>query len=130
VGMNSQIATETGGSSGVGYAVPVETIRNVVEQLRDGGTIAYPYLGVTLGDAQGGGASIGAVRPGTPAEQGGLRSGDVVTRAGGDEIQDGSDLRDAVTSRKPGDKLTLELRRDGNTRTVTVTLGTRPATTE
>ena len=130
VGMNSQIATESGASSGIGYAVPVETIRSVVEQLEEDGTVEHPYLGVTLGDAEDGGAAIGQVRDGTPAERAGLRAGDVVVGAGGEEVEDGADLRSAVSAREPGDELELSVRRDGETETITVTLGTRPQTAE
>jgi putative serine protease PepD len=128
VGMNSQISTESGSNAGIGYAVPSETIRKVVDALRGGGTIEHAYLGVTLGDAQSGdGAQIGEVRDGTPAERAGLRAGDVVTEAGGEEVTRGGDLSRAVSERKPGDRLELTVRRDGETTQVTVELGTRPA---
>ena len=128
VGMNSQIATESGSNSGIGYAVPVETIRSVVEQLEEDGSVEHAYLGVTLGDAEDGGAAIGDVRDGAPADEAGLRAGDVVVRAGGEEVDDGADLRSAVSARKPGDRLELTVRRDGETETLTVTLGDRPTT--
>jgi len=127
VGMNSQIASESGGNVGIGYAVPIETIERVVEQLKSGGAVAYAYLGVQLGDAQGGGAQIGEVRSGAPADDAGLESGDVVTKLDGDEINDGDDLRGAIAAHKPGDKVELTIERDGETQTITVTLGTRPS---
>jgi putative serine protease PepD len=126
VGMNSQIASQSGGNVGVGYAVPVETIQRVVDQLQSGGTVEYAYLGVELGDAEDGGAQIGAVRSGSPADDAGLRAGDVVVKADGEDVEDGEDLRRAVAEREPGDELELEVRRDGDTETLTVTLGTRP----
>jgi S1-C subfamily serine protease len=126
VGMNSQIASESGGNDGVGYAIPIETITKVVDQLEQGGSVQYAYLGVQLGDAQDGGAQIGSVRSGSPAADAGLRAGDVVVGAGGASIADGDALRNAVADRKPGDKLELEVKRNGSTTTVTVTLGTRP----
>jgi putative serine protease PepD len=126
VGMNSQIASQSGGNVGVGYAVPVETIQRVVDQLQSGGTVEYAYLGVELGDAEDGGAQIGAVRSGSPADDAGLRAGDVVVKADGEDVEDGDDLRRAVAEREPGDELELEVRRDGDTETLTVTLGTRP----
>ena len=127
VGMNSQIASESGGNDGVGYAIPIETIRNVVQQLENGGTVKYAYLGVQLGDAQDGGAQIGSVRAGSPADDAGLQAGDVVTAAGGTEVADGDALRNAVADRQPGDELELTVKRNGDARTVTVTLGTRPS---
>jgi putative serine protease PepD len=126
VGMNSQIASQSGGNEGVGYAVPIETIRKVVEQLESGGKVEYAYLGVQIGDADGGGAQIGSVRSGSPAADAGLRAGDVVTRADGEDLADGDALRQAVAAHRPGERLELELRRGGAARTVTVTLGTRP----
>jgi putative serine protease PepD len=126
VGMNSQIASESGGNDGVGYAIPIETVQKVVDQLASGGTVRYAFLGVELGDASGGGAQIGSVRSGSPADDAGLRAGDVVVRAGGGQIATGDDLRKAVGDRKPGDTLALEVKRDGATKTITVTLGTRP----
>lgn len=126
VGMNSQIASESGSNSGIGYAVPVETIRSVVEQLEEDGTVEHAYLGVTLGDAQDGGAAIGDVKDGAPADEAGLEPGDVVVRAAGETVEDGADLRGAVSAREPGEELELTVRRDGETRTFTVTLGNRP----
>jgi putative serine protease PepD len=126
VGMNSQIASESGENAGIGYAVPSDTIRSIVDTLRAGRTVEHAYLGVTLGDAEDGGAQIGEVRDGTPAERAGLRAGDVVVRAGGDAVRSSGDLTTAVSEHRPGDELELTVRRGGETRTLTVTLGTRP----
>ena len=127
VGMNSQIASESGGNVGIGYAVPIETIDRVVEQLKSGGSVEYAYLGVQIGDAQSGGAQIGEVRSGAPADDAGLESGDVVTKLDGDEISNGDELRSAIAAQKPGDKVELTIERDGATHPLTVTLGTRPS---
>ena len=126
VGMNSQIASESGGNDGIGYAVPIETIERVVEQLKSGGSVAYAYLGVQIGDAQSGGAQIGEVRSGSPAADAGLQANDVVTKLDGDDISSGDELRSAIARHKPGDKVELTVQRDGDSQTVTVTLGTRP----
>ena len=127
VGMNSQIASESGGNVGIGYAVPIETIERVVEQLKSGGSVEYAYLGVQIGDAQSGGAQIGEVRSGSPAADAGLEAGDVVTELDGDEISNGDELRSAIATQKPGDKVELTIERNGDTQTITVTLGTRPS---
>ena len=127
VGMNSQIASESGGNDGVGYAVSIENIERVVEQLKSGGSVDYAYLGVQIGDNEDGGAQIAEVRDGTPADEAGLESGDVVTEIDGEEVADGDDLRRAVAEHEPGDELELTVERDGDTETITVTLGTRPS---
>lgn len=128
VGMNAQIASESGSNAGIGYAIPIETVQSVVEQLLEDGEVRHAYLGVRLADAENnGGARIVEVLQGGPAADAGVREGDVVVGVGGEEVQNGDDLRRAVTARQPGDELELELRRDGDTRNVTVELGTRPS---
>jgi putative serine protease PepD len=125
VGINSQIASESGGNEGVGYALPIETAKEVVEALEAGEPIERPYLGVQIGDADGGGAQIVDVVEGSPADDAGLQTGDVVVKVGDDTIADGDDLRRAVGDRDPGDELELEVRRNGQTQEITVTLGNR-----
>jgi putative serine protease PepD len=128
VGMNAQIASSIGASSGVGYAIPIETVQRVADQLLQDGEVRHAYLGVRLADAENnGGARIVEVVQGGPADDAGVQEGDVIVGAGGEDAQNGDDLRRAVNARQPGDELELELRRDGDTRTVTVELGRRPA---
>jgi putative serine protease PepD len=126
VGMNAQIASDTGANTGIGYAIPVETVKQIADQLIASGKVEHPYLGVRIDDADNG-ARLAEVVPGSPAAEAGLQQGDVVTRAAGNEISSADELREAVESRKPGDELELTIERDGDTKTVTVTLGTRPA---
>jgi putative serine protease PepD len=128
VGMNAQIASQSGSNSGIGYAIPIETVQSVVEQLLADGQVEHAYLGVQVADAENnGGARIVEVVQGAPADDAGLQQGDVVVSADGEDVQNGDDLRSAVNAKKPGDELELEVRRDGNARTITVELGTRPA---
>ena len=125
IGVISQIRSETGGNDGVGYAIPSDTVREIVDQLRADGEGEHAYLGVkTSTDARG--APLAEIVDGSPAERAGLRAGDVVTEADGEAVESGADLRAAVSAKRPGDELELEIRRGGNTRTVTVTLGERP----
>ena len=126
VGMNAQIASETGANSGIGYAIPVETVKQIADQLIASGKVEHPYLGVQITDDENG-ALIAEVVSGSPAAEAGLRQGDVVTEVAGNEIGSADELREAVADRKPGDSLELTVERDGDTRTVTVELGTRPA---
>ena len=125
VGMNAQIASDTGANSGIGYAIPVETVKEIADELIASGKVEHPYLGVGIEDADNG-ARLVEVRSGSPAAEAGLRQGDVVTGVTGNEIGSADELREAVAARKPGDSLELTVERDGETRTVTVRLGTRP----
>ena len=127
VGMNAQIASDTGANTGIGYAIPVETVRGIAQQLISSGKVEHAYLGVRVGDADGGGAELAEVVNGGPAAKAGLESGDVVTEVDGNAVSSGDDLRLAVENHKPGDEMTLTVKRDGDTKTITVTLGTRPA---
>jgi S1-C subfamily serine protease len=126
VGMNAQIASETGANSGIGYAIPVEMVEQIADQLIANGKVEHPYLGVQITDDESG-VLIAEVVPGGPADEAGLRQGDVVTGVAGSEIDSADELQQAVAERKPGDSLELTVERDGETRTVTVELGTRPA---
>lgn len=125
IGINSQIQSESGGNDGIGYAVPIDTVREIVGELLEDGEVEHAYLGVSLADADDSGALVDVV-DGGPADDAGLEDGDVVVRAGGTSIETGDDLRDAVSEREPGDELELEVERDGDTETITVELGSRP----
>jgi putative serine protease PepD len=130
VGMNSQIASESGGNDGVGYAVPIEAVVSVASELLADGEVEHAYLGVQIGDAEDGGAQVADVVQGGPADDAGLRAGDVIVRANGEEIADGDALRAAVAESEPGDELELQVRRGDETETITVELGTRPSSTD
>lgn len=129
VGVTSQIESSTGGNAGVGYAVPIETVREVVDELLEEGEVRYAYLGVRLEDTDDG-VRIAEVIERGPAARAGLRQGDVVVEAGGQEVATADDLRRQVTSREPGERLALEVRRGDETRTFDVELGQRPGSVE
>jgi putative serine protease PepD len=126
IGVVSQIQSENGGNIGIGYAVPSDTVRNVLSTLESGGEVEHAYLGVRLQETDNG-VSLSAVRAGEPGQKAGLQQDDVVVEADGKKIESASDIQRAVDAHKPGDKLVLKVRRGGDERTVTVTLGTRPA---
>jgi putative serine protease PepD len=128
VGVAAQIRSESGGSQGIGYAIPGDTAQRVARDLIADGSVAHAYLGVSLPDD--GAAEIQEVVGGTPADEGGLRAGDVVTAVDGDAIESGDELREAIDAKRPGDKINLTITRGGDERTVEVTLGERPVTTE
>ena len=130
VGIASQIRSESGGNVGIGYAVPIETAQRVVEQLLSGDEIRYAYLGVSLGEATDEGVELSSVVDGGPADEAGLRAGDVVTQVDGGEVSEPDEVREAVAAKEPGDELTLEVRRGDDTETFEVELGERPEQVE
>lgn len=154
IGINSQIATAAGGgkgSIGIGFAIPSNTARKLLPGLRSG-KVTHAWLGVTgigidrdldgLGLAERRGVLVQAVMPGSPADRGGIRGGTVQANVAGGQVLLGGDVIVSVNAKKvaameelssivsthaPGDKLVLGIRRDGQTKTVAVTLDARPA---
>jgi putative serine protease PepD len=132
IGVNSQIATagQTGnGNVGIGFAVPANTVRQVVPRLKQGQTIDRPYLGVSTGRAaptQMDGAIVQSVRPGGPGARGGLQTGDVIVGINGRRVNDPADVSAGIQGQAPGDVVTVQVRRDGQPVTLDVELGKRP----
>jgi putative serine protease PepD len=132
IGVNSQIATTAGGGGnvGIGFAVPSNTVREVVPRLRAGGTIRRAYLGISFEpNAAGEGALVTGVAAGGPAERGGILPQDVISRVGGTSVRAAEDISTAVRNRRPGDRIDIEVERAGARQTLRVTLGTQPAGT-
>jgi putative serine protease PepD len=128
VGVAAQIRSENGGNVGIGYAIPGDTAKRVAADLIQDGSVEHAYLGVSL--PNDGAAQITEIVPGMPADRAGLRAGDEVTAIDGKTIESGDELREAIDAKRPGDKLTLTITRNGDERTVDVTLGERPATAQ
>ena len=128
VGVASQIRSDSGGSDGVGYAVPGDTAKRIADDLIADGKVEHAYLGVSLADD--GAAKLESVMTGGPAAGAGLRAGDLVIEVAGERIETGDELRGAIDARKPGDELELKVRRGSEERDVTVKLGTRPETAQ
>ena len=150
IGVNAQIAGNTGANVGVGFAIPSSTVRTIADGLIENGEIEHAYLGVsvqTIPEAVAdqlnlvAGAELNEVRPGTPAAKAGLKAstgeetidgtqyvtgGDVVTTIDGQKIENAEQLQRAVDSHKPGDTVELTYWRNGESHTVDVELGTRP----
>ena len=127
IGVNSQIASSSGGNTGVGFAVPVDSIRDVIPKLVKDGHIDRAYIGLSTGERPATpGALVGTVTPGTPADDAGIKTGDLIVGLDGKKIRNPSDLSLNVLTKKPGDEVKVELERDGKTKTVTVKLGQRP----
>jgi S1-C subfamily serine protease len=127
VGVNAQIATNSGANDGVGFAIPIDTAKQVLPQLKSGQAIKRPYLGVSTRDADTGtGAVVGGVVANGPADRAGLRVGDRIVAIGDRTIATSTDVVSAVSSRRPGANVAVRVRRAGGERTLTVRLGTRP----
>jgi putative serine protease PepD len=126
IGVNAQIESSSNGNTGVGFALPANAVRRVAAQLVAGKTPQHAYLGVQLGDAANG-ARIGSVRAGGPAAGAGVRDGDVITAIDGKAIASGDEAVSAIDAKSPGDRLTLTVDRGGASKTIEVTLGTRPS---
>jgi serine protease Do len=133
VGVNTAIFSPSGGSVGLGFAIPAQTVDQVVADLEHGG-VKRGYLGVQiqpvtqdiadgLGLKSTDGALVAETQPDTPAAAAGLKSGDVVTKLNGDEVKSAADLTRKVGALKPGDKATVTYMRDGKVETADVTLG-------
>ena len=132
IGINSAIATlggsQTGsqsGSIGLGFSIPIDQAKYIVDQLVSGSTAEHGRLGVSVEDATGSvlGAKIGEVSSGSPAAAAGLRTGDVITGFGDQKIESSEALVAAVRSGAPGQQVSVTYVRDGQTTTTTVTLG-------
>jgi putative serine protease PepD len=134
IGVNSQIeSTGSSGSGqagnvGIGFAVPSNSVRSVVQQLENGGTVKHAYLGVQTADATSGtGAQVAALTAGGPAQAAGIQKGDVITSFDGKPVQDAAALSGLVNAKQAGDKVTVTVKRSGSEKNVTVTLATQPA---
>jgi putative serine protease PepD len=133
VGINTAIAslaqgtTSEGGNIGVGFAIPIDTARDIAQQLLDGGTVSHAFLGVSIADGEdGAGALVQDVEQGQPAAAAGLQQGDLITKLGDTDVTDAAGLTAAVRSQSPGDTVQVTFTRDGSEHTVDVTLGELP----
>jgi serine protease Do len=133
VGVNTAIYSPSGGSVGIGFAIPSTTADSVIGALEHGGVVPRGYLGVNIqpmtpdmADSMAIKTSKGAIvveaMPGTPAAEAGLKSRDVITKLNGEAVEDAADLTRRVGSFKPGDKVELTFMRDGAEKTAQITL--------
>jgi S1-C subfamily serine protease len=130
IGVNSQIATNgSDANTGVGFAVPIDTVKEVVPQLKANGKIERAYLGVaSVASPERDGAVVETITPSGPAAGSELRTGDKVVAIDGKTINSPSDLGNVVLSKKPGATVQLKVERGSDTRTIEVKLGERPNT--
>lgn len=135
IGVNFMIISQSGGNQGVGFAIPSETAKFVVERLIKEGKVVRGYLGIDLGDltpvlseALGAkkGAVVNSVRPDSPAKKAGLQVKDVIIKVDGKPIENGADLRSVIQTSAPDTTVSLVIIRDKKEKTVSVKLGTLP----
>jgi putative serine protease PepD len=151
IGVNAQIESDSGGSDGVGFAIPSNTVRSIASQLISSGNVSHAYLGVgvetipsSVASALGvpAGVELAQVRSGTPAAQAGLRAstgtrtidgqeyptgGDVVTAIDGEAVSTSAELQARIDAKRPGDTVSITYSRGGKSHTVQVKLATRPS---
>jgi len=137
VGINTAIYSPTGGNVGIGFAIPAEQARPVIETLKNGGKIRRGYLGVaiqpmtediaaSLGLPKDRGEIVARVEPGQPASRAGIRQGDVIVKVNGQEVTPDNTLSFIVANLPIGTRVPVELIRGGNRQTVTAVVGERP----
>jgi serine protease Do len=137
VGVNTAIFSPSGGSVGIGFAIPASIVKNVIEDLKSEGKVTRGYLGVqiqpvtediaeSLGLEKAEGAIISNLTENSPALKAGLKQGDTVITANGEAIDSAKDLSLTVAALKPGTKVPFEIVRDGKRQTLEVEIGTMP----
>ena len=133
VGINSQILSNSNGNIGIGFAIPANMAKNVMEQLKTSGKVTRAQLGITiqpvtsdmaesLGLHDASGAIVSSVRPGSSADRAGVQQGDVIMSFDGQAVQNSNALRNRVAAMKPGSEAPLVLIRDGAEKRLTVKL--------
>jgi serine protease Do len=139
LGINTAIFSRTGGNQGVGFAIPANLARDVMQSLRDKGRVVRGYIGASvqpltpeLAEAmklkgQLTGALVGEVAPNTPSQKAGIKTGDVITAVNGKKISDARELRLMVGSMAPGSKAHIQVNREGQTKLFDVQLAEMPA---
>ena len=137
VGINTAIYSQSGGSMGIGFAIPVSLAKNVMEQIVRSGSVTRGWVGIEvqeitaelaqsfkLSGTQG--ALIAGVMRGSPADKAGIKPGDVLTLVGGKPVKDAQVMLDLIAALEPGKTARFDLKRDGRDVGVDVTIGKRP----
>jgi Do/DeqQ family serine protease len=138
VGINTAIYSRSGGSLGIGFAIPVSTARNVMEQIVANGSVTRGWVGVEVQELTpelaesfkypaSGGALIAGVMRNSPADRGGVRPGDVLLEVDGRKVKDSAGMLQLIAALQPGQKARLTVYRNGGARELEVTVGKRPA---
>jgi S1-C subfamily serine protease len=158
IGINAQIATGGGGNGnvGIGFAIPIDTLRSELEQLKETGEVEHAYIGISGGTVTPDlakalnlpveeGVIVQSVIKDGPADKAGLEAGDtpatvegaevrlggdIITEANGEKIAEMDELIEIIQESQPGDELQLTIVRDGDEKSADVTLGTQPKSSE
>jgi S1-C subfamily serine protease len=152
IGVNSQIRSDSGGSDGVGFAIPSNTVKSIADTLVGSGKVEHAYLGVSVQEISASvagqlklvsGVEVATVRAGTPAKDAGIRGatgsktidgqqyptgGDVITAIDGQKVTSSEDVQQTIDAHQPGDTVKITYWRNGDSHTVDVKLATRPTT--
>jgi putative serine protease PepD len=139
IGVTTSIESPVRGNVGIGFAIPINRVKQLLPQLLAGQQVQHPWLGISgssIADAQALGRTVpngvsqgvvvAQVSPGSPAANAGLRSGDVIVAVDGKTLQNVEDISDYLDSKRPGDTVTLTINRDGNRQDVHATLAAWP----
>jgi len=127
VGINTAILSRSGGSEGIGFAIPVDLVQIVATTLRSKGRVARSWIGVsTRAPAQGGGALVATVDPDGPAARAGIASADVIVRVGERDVSQAQDVLTALVGVEPGAHVPVDVVRDGKRKTVDVLAASPP----
>jgi serine protease Do len=138
IGVNTAIFSPSGGSVGVAFAIPAETVKTVISQLKDKGAVTRGWLGVqiqpvtgdiaeSLGMKESGGALVSEPQPESPAAKAGIIAGDVITAVNGKPIKDAHELAKQIGAMSPGATVNLTLWRKGEEKTMSIALGELPS---
>jgi len=134
VGITTAIYSQSGGNIGIGFAIPTNSIKELLPQLKDKGRVVRGYLGTTvqkitpeiadsLGLKQQQGALVADVMRGSPAERAGIKTGDIITEFNSKEVKDSAELPNLVARVAPGTSASIKVLRDGKERTLPITVG-------
>ncbi len=137
VGINTAIESNTGSNAGVGFAIPINMAKSIMEELVKNGKVSRGYLGIYLQDINDNlakalklksteGALVADVQSGTPAEKAGVKRGDIITAINGTPVDNSTTLRNQVAETEPGTDVKLTVLRKGEEKDLTVKLGERP----
>lgn len=138
-GINTAIASNTGGYQGIGFAIPSNTVERVVTQIIEEGEVRRAFLGINYQSASqnliesegypSGAAIVSRVQEGTPAAEAGLQAGDVIVSIDGQPLDQYLQVSNIIASKQPGEDVELTIDREGEEQTLTVTLGSRDQAT-